>query len=62
MLSVGAGIWLYLGGQQKSWALQSWSGETDAERTFDLSRRRRAVIGFVALALAALCQLAVIAW
>jgi uncharacterized membrane protein len=57
ILTLIATIFLFLGSQHKSWGMQTWSGESDAEKAFTRKKQAQTNIGFLLLFLGFLSQL-----
>jgi len=57
ILTLIATIFLFLGSQHKSWVMQTWSGESDAEKAFTIKKQAQTNIGFLLLFLGFLSQL-----
>ena len=57
ILTLIATIFLFLGSQHKSWGMQTWSGESEAEKAFTRKKQTQTNIGFLLLFLGFLAQL-----
>ncbi len=57
ILTLIATIFLFLGSQHRSWGMQTWSGESEAEKAFTIKKQTQTNIGFLLLSLGFLLQL-----
>lgn len=57
ILTLIATIFLFLGSQHRPWGMQTWSGETEAEKTFTRKKQAQTNIGFLLLFFGFLAQL-----
>jgi len=57
ILNLFAAISLYYGSRETPWDIQTWSGESDKEKSFKSNRKLITSIGFIILFLGFLLQL-----
>lgn len=57
ILTLTATIFLFLGSQHRSWRLQTWNGESEAEKTVTKKKQAQTNIGFLLLFFGFLSQL-----